>query len=47
MRLLYCEPEVDNYRFVIYHPHYKEDNPADVKTKAVPKFGIEKHNLNK
>ena len=24
MRPLYGEPEADNHRFVIYHPHYKE-----------------------
>ena len=24
MRPMYCEPEADNHRFTIYHPHYKE-----------------------
>ena len=47
MRPLYGEPEADNHRFAIYHPHYKENNPADAMTKAVPKFGIRRHNLHK
>ncbi len=24
IRPIYCEPKADNYRFTIYHPHYKE-----------------------
>ena len=26
MRPLYSESEVDNHRFAIYHPHYKENS---------------------
>ena len=47
MKPLYNELEVDNHRFAIYYPHYKEDNLADAITKAVLKFGIRKHNFNK
>ncbi len=47
IRLLYIEPEANNHRFAIYHSHYKENNSGDIITKAVPKFDIGRHNLNK
>ncbi len=40
MRPLYGKLEVDNYRFDIYHLHYKEKL-------GITEFGIGSHNLNK
>lgn len=47
MRLLYIKPEVNNNWFAIYYPHYKKNNLANIMTKIVPKFDIERDNFYK